>query len=297
MRHLTPLGDGSQMQWAPHGAGAPTLADRSARAYHWPMARHIDGPLHWDQLGKQGPPIAFIHPNPMDHTCWIYQMAHLSTWYRCIGIDLPGYGRSPTAQPGLTMADVAQACWEAADEVAGGPAILVGESVGSNVVLHMANLRPERTLALIVSGAGYRPVKEFPARRIPQYQEHGVAFRYQHTFDDFSPGFRDTEMAEYFATIFAERNPWADAPTIIEMFRALAEPDPDWLFSGVRAPMLIITGSEDNAHQPAFELQKRVAACELVTMEGAGHSCNMERPWEWDAHALAFLRKHGLFPE
>jgi pimeloyl-ACP methyl ester carboxylesterase len=259
------------------------------------MAAHINGPLHWEQLGKEGIPIAFVHPNPMDHTCWLYQMAHLATWYRCIGIDLPGYGKSPTAQPGLTMPDVAQACWEAVDEVSTEPTIVVGESVGSNVALHMANLRPERTLAVVVSGAGYRATKEFAFNRMKQYGEQGVAFRYEHTFADFSPTFRDTDMARYFATIFTERNPWADATTIIEQFRALSATDPDWLFTGVKAPMLIITGSEDNSHEGAFELQRRVVGCELITMEGAGHSCNMERPWEWDAHCLDFLARHGLF--
>ncbi len=51
----------------------------------------------------------------MDQSCWIYQMAHLSSWYRCVVIDLPGYGRSPNADPGLTMGDMAEACWEALD--------------------------------------------------------------------------------------------------------------------------------------------------------------------------------------
>lgn len=259
------------------------------------MANHINGPLHWEQLGKFGRPIAFVHPNPMDHSCWLYQMAHLATWFRCIGIDLPGYGRSPTAEPGLTMPDIAQACWEAVDDAVGDEAIiLVGLSVGYNVALHMANQQPQRTLAVALSGAGYRSVKEFAPRRITQYAEHGVDFRYQHAFDDFSPAFRETDLARYFATIFAERNPWANAPTIIEMFRALGEPDPDWLFEGVKAPTLIITGSEDNSHEGAFELQERIASCELVTMEGAGHACNMERPWEWDSHFLGFLDRHGL---
>ncbi len=259
------------------------------------MAEHINGPLHWEQLGKFGRPVAFVHPNPMDHTCWLYQMAHLSTWFRCIGIDLPGYGRSPTAQPGLTMPDVAQACWEALDQVTREPAIIVGESVGSNVVCHMANLRPDQTLAVVMSGAGYRAGrKQFAETRIPQYQQFGVGFRREHAFADWSPAFRETAMAEYFADIFAERNPWADADTIVEMFGALNEPDPDWLHPGVKAPTLIITGSEDNAHERSFALQERIAGCELVTMEGAGHSCNMERPWEWDRYFLAFVAKHGL---
>src|SRR5213080_819466 len=112
------------------------------------MANHLNGPLHWEQLGKTGRPIVFVHPNPMDHTCWLYQMAHLSTWFRCIGADLPGYGKSPPAEPGLTRTDVAQACWDAADEVTRDPAIIVGLSVGVTVVAHMANQRPEQPLAV-----------------------------------------------------------------------------------------------------------------------------------------------------
>jgi pimeloyl-ACP methyl ester carboxylesterase len=259
------------------------------------VAEHINGPLHWEQLGKSGRPIAFVHPNPMDHTCWLYQMAHLSTWFRCIGIDLPGYGKSPTAQKGLTMQDVAQACWEAVDEVTDEPAIIVGESVGSNVVQHMANQRPERTLAVVVSGTGYGGDKSFTVKRRGEYSERGVAFRHDHTFQDYSAAFRASPLASYFAQIYVERNAWADADTIVEMFRALGEPDPEWLHSGIRAPMLIITGSEDNSHQTAWELQRHVRDCELVTIGGAGHSCNMERPWEWDAHFLDFLTRRGLF--
>src|SRR5438132_1339325 len=63
------------------------------------VAPHIDGPLYFEQLGKSGTPIAFVHPAPMDHSCFLYQMAHLSTWFRCIAMDLPGWGKSPAAQP------------------------------------------------------------------------------------------------------------------------------------------------------------------------------------------------------
>src|SRR3954454_5237378 len=123
------------------------------------MAAHIEGPLYYERMGRTGPVMAFVHPNPMDQSCWIFQMAHLQTWYRCIAIDLPGYGRSPRASTGLTMGDVAQACWEAVDEVTDEPAILVGLSVGSNVILQMNRQRPDRTRAMIHTGAGYRPVK------------------------------------------------------------------------------------------------------------------------------------------
>jgi hypothetical protein len=30
------------------------------------MAEHIDGPLYYETMGKSGPVMAFVHPNPMD---------------------------------------------------------------------------------------------------------------------------------------------------------------------------------------------------------------------------------------
>src|SRR5215469_5127125 len=99
------------------------------------MADHLHGPLYYEKMGREGPVFAFIHPNPYDQSCWLYQLAHLSTWFRCIAIDLPGYGRSPKADPGLRMTDLARACWEAIDkEYPGESAILIGCSVGSQIV-------------------------------------------------------------------------------------------------------------------------------------------------------------------
>ncbi len=192
------------------------------------------------------------------------------------------------------MPDVAQACWEAVDESTDEPAILIGLSVGSNVILHMANQRPAKTLAMIHSGCAYDPVKEFAQTRIRQYREQGAAFRREHALSVHSAAFGQTELGQYFVNLLLERNPYHyDVQTVIDMFRALGQPDPDWLFD-IACPMLIITGSEDSAHAGAFELQKKVGGCELITMEGAGHACNLERPWEWDRLALEFLTRSGL---
>jgi 3-oxoadipate enol-lactonase len=256
----------------------------------------MSSPLYFEQLGKFGPPMAFVHPNPFDRSCWLYQMAHFSTWFKTVGIDLPGYGRSPAFRDGLTMPKIARWCWEAVDEVSTDPAVLCGCSVGFNVALHMAVLRPEKTRAVVLVGCSYRPVKQFAQKRIKQYSEQGIAFRKEHAFEDYSLAFRQTELGRYFVDMFIERNQWADAPTIVEMFRALGEPDPDWLFEKQPAPVLIVTGSEDNSHPEAFALQQRIKGCELVTIEGAGHACNMEKPWEFDAQVLTFLNKHQLVP-
>ena len=255
---------------------------------------HIRGPLHTERLGPEGTPMVFLHPNPMDGSCWLYQMAHFSTWFRTIAVDLPGYGRSPAADPGLTMDEIAEACWDAVDAHTIDAAILVGLSVGAWLAPYMGRQRPDRVQAMVLSGVGYSPDKEFARRRIASYGEQGVAFRREHAYAVLSRSFGETPLATYFADLFCERNDRADGPTIVEMFRALEQPDPDWLWSGITVPTLVITGSEDNAHPRALVLPDHIPDCELVTVEGAGHACNLEKPWEFDAAMADFLERRGL---
>ena len=261
------------------------------------MAKNIEGPLYYERMGRTGPVIAFIHPNPMDQSCWIFQMAQLSTWYRCIAIDIPGYGRSPKAGPGLTMDDMAAACWEAIDDAAAGEsAILVGCSVGSSIAPCMYHQRPKKTAALVLSGTGYNPGKEFTKGRIENYTAEGIGYRWAYTFQDFSAGFRTTPMAHFFANLFTERNEHADVETIVNQFKALAAPYPEGHHETIACPTIILTGSEDGSHQRAFALQKLIPKCELKTLPGAGHACQIEQPWLFNRFMIEFLTKHGLFP-
>ena len=261
------------------------------------MAAHIDGSLYYERMGRTGPAIAFIHPNPMDQSCWIFQMAHLSTWYRCIAIDIPGYGRSPKASAGLTMADMAAACWEAIDEALPGErAILVGCSVGSSILPWMHHERPQQTAALVLSGTGYNPKKEFAPRRIAAYKARGIDYRWDYTFEDLSPAFRATPLAHFFAEMFSERNDKADLPSILYQFEALGKVEPEGHFEAIACPTLILTGSEDGAHQSAFALRARIPGCTLKVLHGAGHACQLEQPWLFDRFMIEFLKERGLFP-
>ena len=241
--------------------------------------------------------MAFVHPNPMDQSCWMFQMAHLSSWYRCIAIDVPGYGRSPKSEPGLTMADMAEACWEAIDaEWPGERAILVGCSVGSSIISYMYHHRPEKTVALVMSGTGYIPDKEFARRRIAAYKENGIDYRWAYTFEDLSAAFRTTPLAHFFAELFTDRNASADLPSILRQFEALGQPDPAGHYENITCPVLILTGSEDSAHQSAFALTTLIPGCELKTLPGAGHACHMEQPGLFDRWMIDFLSRHRLFP-
>jgi len=160
------------------------------------------------------------------------------------------------------------------------------------VVQHMYHLRPQQTQALVVSGAGWRPEKDF-THRMTSYREQGLEYRYDYTLDTFSPAFRDAHLAHWFARLFSERNGTADLATILRMFEALEVQDPPWLQGDLAAPVLIVTGELDIAHQAAFALRDRLPHAELVTVPRTGHACHLEQPWTFDAAMMRFLRAHG----
>ncbi len=67
--------------------------------------------------------------------------------------------------------------------------------------------------------------------------------------------------------------------------------------SSIKAPTIILSGSEDSAHQSAFLLHKRIPGCEMRVLPGAGHACQVEQPWLFNRFMLEFFTKHGLMPK
>ena len=260
------------------------------------MAQHILGPLYYERMGRVGDIVMFVHPNPMDQSCWLFQMAHLSTWYRCIAVDIPGYGRSPKATPGLTMTDMAEACWEAIDDAfpSGERAILVGCSVGSSILPYMHHLRPNKTAAMVLSGTGYVPGKEFAKRRIEAYTANGIDYRWAYTFEDLVRAFVRVRLRVTLPNFLRNvmRQPICNQS--LYQFQAMQRADAEDHYDRIKCPTIILTGTEDSAHASALELKQRIPGCEFKILPGAGHACQIEQPWLFDRFMLEFLKRHGL---
>jgi 3-oxoadipate enol-lactonase len=260
------------------------------------MARHIPGPLYFERLGASGTPMLFIHSTPDDHRLWLFQTARFSAWYRTIAVDLAGYGRSPPPQDGLTLDDHAAACWEAVDRVSDGGVIIQGNSVGSLIAQHMAHRRPDRVLALVISGTGYPPPREPSQRWKQRYEAEGITPRHEQVLDHFAPEARERPHLRYYSEMVLDLNNAATAAGIIATNAALMQPLPEEFYGGLTVPTLIVSGTLDRTRPGAFELQKRIKGSELASIEGAGHACNIEAPADYDAHCIRFLTRLGLFP-
>jgi pimeloyl-ACP methyl ester carboxylesterase len=260
------------------------------------MARHIPGPLYYEQYGQTGLPMVFLHSTPDDHRLWLYQTAHFSNWYRCIAVDLAGYGRSPAPQEGVSIADQAAAVWELVDGITAGPVILQGNSMGSEVAMHMAEQQPQRTLCMILSGCGYLPdIREAQLRGKEAYRQEGLARRRNAVLFHFSAPWRNRPEVQHYADMVCALNNAGTLESIMLMNDALADARPEF-YPRLDVPCLIITASEDFTRGSAEKLQSFIRGAELVEIDGAGHACCFEMPWEYDRLCIDYLKKRGLFP-
>lgn len=94
-----------------------------------------------------GPAIVLLHGFLEDLSMWDYFVKELSTEYRVICIDLPGFGQSDCLGEVHHMADMATVVDEVIDHLGINKCLMVGHSMGGYVTLSYAEKFPEKLSA------------------------------------------------------------------------------------------------------------------------------------------------------
>jgi pimeloyl-ACP methyl ester carboxylesterase len=84
-------------------------------------------------------------------------MARLAGEFDVSGIDLPGFGRSDTPSGVLGVPELAAAVADWLDARRIGPAILVGNSFGCQVIVELVSRQPRRALGLVLNAPTIDP--------------------------------------------------------------------------------------------------------------------------------------------
>lgn len=108
-----------------------------------------------------GQPIIFIHGLASYMPAWKKNVAELKKNYRCISIDLPGYGKSEKAAFDGSMEFYAKTLVEFMDALQLPKATLAGHSMGGQISMVTALLYPDRVDKLILTApAGFETFNE-----------------------------------------------------------------------------------------------------------------------------------------
>jgi pimeloyl-ACP methyl ester carboxylesterase len=115
-------------------------------------------PIHHVITGNGRPPIVFVHGFACAHSDWDAQVAHLSPRHQTVAVDLRGHDLSPGT------ADECSIEWYGADVVEVmraldlPPAVLVGHSMGSRVVIEAALQASDHAAGVVlVDGSQFAP--------------------------------------------------------------------------------------------------------------------------------------------
>ncbi|KAI9006888.1 Alpha/Beta hydrolase protein [Hyaloraphidium curvatum] len=118
---------------------------------HHTLSYSVSGPS-----GPEVPTVVFLHALFMDKTMWEHQIASLDSTFRCISIDLRGFGDTPAAGP-FTTADVVEDVVGLLDHLGiRSPVTIVGVSQGGWLAVEAAAKHEDRVRAIVVMSSSTR---------------------------------------------------------------------------------------------------------------------------------------------
>ncbi|HWP59280.1 MAG TPA: alpha/beta hydrolase [Candidatus Acidoferrales bacterium] len=249
------------------------------------------------EVSGEGLPFVLVHANPFDHNLWMYQIAHFSTYFKVIAMDLRGYGRSDKPVTPFSLRDMADDVIGVCRDQGVEQAIFAGCSVGSGIAMLIGLDRPEMCKALILVGGGSGGGRD-REKRIRGYTEIGVEkYHLEHLRDLVTREFWQSRLGSYVLGTFTERDPWLVGESIAQIFRARAETDMTERLSSMKVPTLVINGEHDGSLPGGRRTAQLIPGAIHKILPRTGHACCIEDPAGFDAMVSEFLRERGLLPD
>lgn len=110
----------------------------------------IDGPVHIADHGGTGDLLVFVHGLEGSHLNWMGVAPAFAERYRVVAPDLSGFGLTPPARRGSTVDTNAQLVLDVVRRYGGGPATLIGNSMGGLVSMLAAVAEPSLVARLVL---------------------------------------------------------------------------------------------------------------------------------------------------
>ena len=275
-------------------SAAPTVATVvAAQEVSSGMARVAQPAVFWESAGS-GPPVVMIHGGQMDRRMWDPQFLPYAKTYRVIRYDVRNYGRSASATSPYSDVDDLLAVL---DTLKIARAHLVGLSLGGRIALEFTVAHPDRVASLVAVAPGLpgfpdedQDDSRWPTMLRAAQEKGGEAAAELWLSDPFMvPAMENPAIAPKLRQLALENGrAWLANPYLP------MRPDPPVAkrLGEIRVPTLVVVGDRDIRHMQkiADKLTTDIPGAKKVVIAGAGHISNMEKPAEFDAAVLPFLK-------
>jgi 2-hydroxy-6-oxonona-2,4-dienedioate hydrolase len=258
--------------------------------------------VHYHDVGD-GEPVLFLHSYGPGTTAWITfhkNVSALSRHFRCILMDLPNFSKTgPIVYREGVHAVQARTAVALLDALGIARAHWVGNSQGGQSAMVAAIAYPERVGKFVMGGShigtggdryllANRPSEGSRATRqaLDDPSRENIAHYLRVHIDDES--LVTDELVDY----IHRAHTWSQE--FIEARRQSVSLPHDYTqdLAQIQAPVLLIHGRYDRmvAFEVSIAILNHIADSRLVLLNNCGHWPPFEKPAEWTAQVLAFLK-------
>lgn len=264
----------------------------------------INGAHIYYEIAGAGRPLVMIHAGVADSRQWTGEFAHFASRFRVVRYDMRGYGRSEPVEGEYNHLRDLEALLDylRLDQ----PAILMGCSMGGSLAMDFVLAHPARAAALVMvcsnpSGLDLdipdpedlqEAEKAYHAGDLDRVAEIETRVWFQgmgRTAGQVDPVMR---QLAYDMTRLALAHDAKRLGKQVPHGHPLAAER----LGELRLPVLVVAGAEDLPYFPAAAayMQEHIGSARLVTLDGAAHLANLDRPQEFQRTVAAFLDSIGL---
>ena len=250
--------------------------------------------LHVSEAGDPaGPAVVFANSLGTDLRLWDALLPLLPAGLRYVRFDLRGHGLSTGPDEPYTISDLSADAEGLIEELALGPTVFVGLSIGGMIGQDLASRRPDLVRALVLSNTAPRMgTPQMWRDRIEAIEANGLPAMEGAILDRwFGPTFRATPEAALWGAMLS-RTPVAG---YLGCCAAIADADLTESTAALDLPVLVIGGSEDGASPPDLvrAMAESIVGASCHIIAGAGHLPCVEDPDAFASILVPFLKEHA----
>ena len=230
--------------------------------------------LHFFEKG-QGPALLFLHGFCESGEMWRYLADSLSTQYRVLCPDLPGFGDSPLTSPIASLEELAMQLEEWMEILQIKDAIVLGHSLGGYVALALLERMGNRIQAIgLLHSTAYADdleKKEMRNRTLTFLKKHGATKFVTSFVPQLFPEHRRIELADAMAHAIEDGKRSSLEGLLAYTIAMRDRVDRLEVLQQFVGPKLLLAGTVDGSVKIESSRAQHSAFTHYIELEGVGH--------------------------
>ena len=247
------------------------------------VVKSADGvEISYSVYGQGSPALVFVHGWSCDQTYWKYQVPEFSKHYTVVTLDYAGHGKSGANRENFTMESFGDDVAAVVNDLKLDRVILIGHSMGGNVIIDASTKLPGRVLALVGIDIYEQLVDTVFTREMMAQLTEPFYSDFSNSVNGFVRGMFRPDADPALVEMVASDMSSAPKEVAMSAFENMFEYSTrlETILKTIDLPFYAV--SSDLYPTNAEDNRKYVKSFDVKIMEGYGHFLMMENPEEFN---------------